>query len=271
MSIQIENISFTYPSGIPALAGVSLNIARGEAVALVGENGAGKTTLAKHLNGLLRPDFGRVLVDGMDTREHSVASMARWVSFAFQNPDDQLFESSVYRELAFGPRNLGLPDNEVNERVEEALELVTLGHERERHPYDLNISQRKLISIAAVLAMRSPIVILDEPTAGQDLPLKTRLGWIVEQLKEQDRTTIVISHDLGFCAEHLETIVVMAGGRILGEGPTEQILAEHDLLRRANVEPPQLVRLALELGMPQAPQSVEGFVAEYASWKKAGV
>ena len=261
MNIVFENVSFTYPSGVEALHGIELSIAAGEAVAIIGENGAGKTTLARHINGLLQPTEGQVQVGGWNTREHSVAQLARRVGYVFQNPDDQLFERTVRAEVAFGPRNLGQSDEEVRANVAAALEQVGLADRADSHPYDLHMSQRKLVALAATLAMHTPIVILDEPTTGQDAPGLARLSGIVQALKAEARTLITISHDIDFCAEHFGRVIVMAQGRVIGDGPASDVLAQADLLARAEVTPPQLVRLAAGLGLECAPLNVDEFIA----------
>jgi energy-coupling factor transport system ATP-binding protein len=270
MQVTVADISFTYPSGVLALRQINLVIPAGAAVAIIGENGAGKTTLAKHLNGLLKPGQGRVLVGEWDTRQHTVAQLAGRVGYVFQNPDDQLFESTVWAEVAFGPRNLGRPDETVRAQVREALSQVQLEHEAQAHPYDLHASQRKLVALAAVLAMKTPIVIFDEPTTGQDAQGVARIGGIVESLKRDGRTVLTISHDIDFCAEHFERVVVMARGEILADGPAATILAQDKLLAHADVEPPQLARLAAGLGLPGTPLTVAAFVRLLAEQRETG-
>lgn len=261
MKITIVDVVFSYPSGVTALAGVSLEIGSSQAVAIVGENGAGKTTLVKHINGLLRPNNGRVMVGDWDTAAHSVAELAGRVGYVFQNPDDQLFERSVRRELAFGPRNLGRSEADIQAGVDMALARTGLAELAGVHPYDLSFSQRKWVALAAVLAMQTPVVILDEPTAGQDGRGIAALGRLVEELKAEGRTLVAISHDLDFVADHFPRLVVMADGGILADGPAAQVLAQTDLLHRAQVDPPQLARLAAALGLPGLPTGVEEFLA----------
>lgn len=260
MNIIISALHFTYPSGVAALQGVNLAIAAGEAVAILGENGAGKTTLVKHFNGLLRPTSGEVTLGDWRTREHTVAQLAARVGYVFQNPDEQLFERTVRAEVAFGPRNLGRPEADVQAAVSEVLELVRLADHAADHPYDLNRAQRKLLAMAAVLAMRTPVVVLDEPTTGQDARGVAHIGEIVEALKAAGRTVVAISHDVEFCAEHFERAVVMAAGRVAADGPARAVFAQADVLRAAAVEPPQLARLAAALGLPGTPLRAEQFV-----------
>ncbi|MCI0397207.1 MAG: energy-coupling factor ABC transporter ATP-binding protein [Chloroflexi bacterium] len=264
MNLSLTNVSFTYPSSVVALRGVSLAITAGESVALVGQNGAGKTTLARHLNGLLKPTTGQVSVGDWDTRQRTVAQLARRVGYVFQNPDEQLFAQTVQDEVAFGPRNLGRLEEEVKAQVNRALEQVGLAAEARHHPYDLQPSQRKLVALAAVLAMQTPVVILDEPTTGQDAPGVARLGELVETLKGEGRTVLAISHDLDFCAEHFARVVVMSQGQVLADGPAGQVLAQENLLAETDVEPPQLIRLAAALKLPDSPLTVEAFLATLA-------
>ncbi len=251
MELVVDNVTFAYAPDVVALRDVSLAIQQGETVAIIGENGAGKSTLAKHLNGLLRPSAGRVLVGEWDTRQHSPAEIAARVGFAFQNPDDQLFKRSVESEVSFGPENLGFSDEEVASAVSEALEITGLSDEAEKHPHDLHSSQRRMVALAATLAMRTPVVVIDEPTIGQDAGGVRRLSDIIEQLKANGRTVVAISHHIDFCAENFERIVVMSGGRVLTDGPPQAVFSQEDLLAEAHVEPPQITRLASDLGLPQ--------------------
>src|SRR5689334_7805193 len=220
MNIEISNLQFTYPSGVQALFGVSLVINIGEQVAIVGQNGAGKTTLVKHLNGLLLPTSGTVRLGGFDTRKRSVAQMAADVGYVFQNPDDQLFQPTVAKEVAFGPRNLRWPATRVSAATAAAIEAAGLTAAAERHPYDLAPSERKRVALAAVLAMETPIVVLDEPTTGQDFAGVALIGGLVDQLIAAGRTVITVTHDLDFCAEHFARVIVMGQGRVLLDGPS---------------------------------------------------
>lgn len=268
MKVRVNNLTFTYPSGVEALKGISLEFDAGEVIAIVGENGAGKSTLVKHFNGLLRPDSGEVYIGDWDTAEHSTAQLAGRVGYLFQNPDEQLFERSVRREVAFGPRNLGLQENEVERRVAKALEVVGLADEIDSNPYDLQYVERKLLALAATLAMETPILILDEPTIGQDAARQAQIGKIVDQLNKEERTVVLISHDLDFCAEHAERVVVMLDGEVIDDGPAGEVLTHGTKLEQAAVKAPQLVRLAQELGMQEKPLKVSEFVTAYADWKR---
>lgn len=260
MNLEVENVSFRYTPEVVALRDVSLTVESGEAVAILGENGAGKTTLAKHLNGLLKPEEGIVRVGDWDTANHSPAELSRRVSYAFQNPDDQLFERTVRREVAFGPRNLGLPEQEADERIEDSLSLVGLQDHAKTHPYDLHASQRKLVAVAAMLALRAPVVVLDEPTTGQDALGVQRMARIVGHLRSEGRTVIAISHDIDFCAENFSRAVVMADGLILIDGAMATALEHREALARAAVNRPQLARLADALQLPGTPLTAEAFL-----------
>jgi energy-coupling factor transport system ATP-binding protein len=206
--IALDRVSHRYADGTLALDTVSLAIASGEAVAVTGPTGSGKSTLVRHLNGLLRPTAGRVLLDGADTRGLRVAQLARLVGVSFQEPDRQLFCRSVQAEVAFGAREPAA--------VADALALTGLEAVRGRHPYDLGYSRRKLVAIAAVLAMRTPVVVLDEPTTGQDRAGVERLAALLADLRRSGRTVVVVSHDPGFVGRTCNRAVRLEAGRLTG-------------------------------------------------------
>ena len=268
MNIEIENLTFRYSPEVTALKEVSLSVAAGETVAIFGENGAGKSTLAKHLNGLLKPDQGFVRIGDWDTRQRTPAELAHQVSYTFQNPDDQLFEQTVAKEISFGPRNLGLDDDEIHERVEQAMEMTGLSDQRDTHPYDLHATERKFVALAAGLAMRTPIVVIDEPTTGQDARGQARLADILSHLKEDGRTLITISHDIDFCAAHFERAVLMANARIIADRPMSAIFRNPDALAKSAIEPPQMVQLAHRLDLKAYPLTVEAFLDAYKPTKR---
>jgi energy-coupling factor transporter ATP-binding protein EcfA2 len=220
-SVELADVSFDYPGGVRALEGVSLRVEPGEAVAIVGPNGSGKSTLVRHLNGLLRPGSGRVLLDGADIAGRHVARLAASVGLAFQNPDRQLFAGRVRTEVEFGPRNLGVRGAALDERVGEALDAVGLGGEVDTHPYDLGFSRRKLLGLASVLAMRTPILVLDEPTTGQDARGVDRVRAVVARAVAEGRTVIAVSHDMDFVRACFGRVVVMRDGRVVADGPPE--------------------------------------------------
>lgn len=263
MRIQIENLHFSYPSGVEALRGVSLTIEAGQQVAIVGQNGAGKTSLVKHLNGLLRPTQGNVWVGDWLTRDHSVAQLAARVGYVFQNPDDQLFKGKVRDEVSFGPTNLGFPKERIEALVDRAIDLLELAGEAGANPYDLTPAWRKRVAIAAVIAMDTPVVVLDEPTTGQDYRQIQHLGQVINFLREQGKTVVAISHDIDFVAENFERIVVMGQGRILLDGPAGAVFAQEEILSSTYVQPPQITRLGNRLELGQVVYTVEGFLKAY--------
>jgi energy-coupling factor transport system ATP-binding protein len=260
MDIRVKDLTHQYSSQVTALKGINLDIPSADCLAIVGENGAGKTTLAKQLNGLLKPSLGEVWIGDQDTSNLTPAKISHHVGYAFQNPDQQLFASKVLDEVRFGPSNLGFSPGEIDDFSHQALEAVGLDDQVDKHPYDLHLADRKLLSLAAVLAMQTPIVIFDEPTTGQDAHHIKKIGSIINQLQEVGRTVITISHDLDFCARYFRRIVVLRGGEIIADGPTSQVLLEVDLLSSAAVKPPQLVRLAQGLNWDYFAATPEEFI-----------
>jgi energy-coupling factor transport system ATP-binding protein len=262
VALRAEGLGFVYPDGTRALAGVNLHIPAGDSVAVVGQNGSGKSTLVRHFNGLLRATEGRVDVADEPVGRRHVAELARLVGIAFQNPDRQIFAARVRDEVAFGPRNLGLRGEALDARVAEALATVGLTGEADANPYDLGYSQRKLLGLAAILAMRTPAVVLDEPTTGQDANGVARVRRIVHALVDEGRTVIVISHDMRFVAETVGRVVVMRGGGVVADGPPGEVFAEAgwELLASTYLEPPLAARVAARAGIgPVATE--EGVIA----------
>jgi energy-coupling factor transport system ATP-binding protein len=260
MNIQISDLHFTYPSGVQALRGISLSIAAGEQVAIIGQNGAGKTTLVKHFNGLLQPTSGNLTVGDWNTKEHSVAKLARRVGYVFQNPDEQLFSKNVGTEVAFGPRNLGYTSDQIQALVKDALEMTELSDKTETNPYDLSITWRKMVALASIIAMDTPIVIFDEPTTGQDAVNIARIANVIKTLRERGRTVITITHDIDFCAENFERVIALSKGQVLLDGNANDVLAQEEILASTYVEPPQLTRLGKRLGLKQTVRNQEEFL-----------
>jgi energy-coupling factor transport system ATP-binding protein len=255
-TIQLEATAYTFPdSGVRALDGVDLVIPPGSLVGLVGQNGSGKSTLVRHLNGLLRPTEGRVLFDGEDTSVMTVAAMASRVGLCFQDPDRQIFARSVRSEVEFGPRNLGADGPELDRRTTTALELVGLTGAADTNPYDLGYARRKLLAIASVVAMGTPIVVFDEPTTGQDAHGIALVGDLIQRLHAEGRTVLVISHDMRFVAEHFLRILVMEVGRIGLEGSPTEVFAEPAWPRLAAtwLEPTYAARTGARLGLGSTP------------------
>jgi energy-coupling factor transport system ATP-binding protein len=254
-AIEVAGVVHAYPDGTRALESVDLRVAAGESVAIIGQNGSGKTTLVRHLNGLLRPTEGVVRLDGRDIAGVRVARLAGLVGLAFQDPDRQIFARHVRDEVAFGPRNLGLRGLDLDRAVADALAIVGLADAVDAIPYDLGYARRKLLAIASVLAMRTPIVILDEPTTGQDLRGGTIVREIVRRLAAEGRTVIAISHDMGFVAETFGRIVVMRGGRIVLDGTAAQVFdtSAWPVLASTQLEPTLAARVGAHLGLGSTP------------------
>jgi energy-coupling factor transporter ATP-binding protein EcfA2 len=215
--ITCEGLAYTYPDGTRALDGLDLSIRAGERVAIVGRNGSGKSTLVRTWNGLLRPASGRVLIDGAGTAGRRVSALARIIGMTFQDPDQQLFSSTCGREVAFGARNVGLRGRELDAAVDGALAAVGLGERAESNPYDLGGSRRRMLAIACVLAMRTAIVVLDEPTMGLDTGEITRVAGIVASLAAEGRTVVAISHDARFVASSFDRVVRLEAGRVVAD------------------------------------------------------
>ena len=261
MNIEISDLQFIYPTGVQALYGISLEINSGEQVAIVGQNGAGKTTLVKHLNGLLQPTSGYVRIGDWDTKQHSVAKLAHRVGYVFQNPDEQLFSKNVGLEVAFGPKNLGYNSGQVSALVKDALELTELSDKTETNPYDLSPTWRKMVAIASIIAMDTPIVIFDEPTTGQDAVNIARIAYVIARLKEKGKTVITITHDVDFCAENFERVIAMSRGQIILDGKSTTVLGQEEVLATTYVDPPQLTRLGKRLGFESTVTNNAEFLA----------
>jgi len=262
MLIRVEGLTHVYAPGTPfertALRDVDLEIEAGESVGIVGPTGSGKSTLVAHLAGLLTPTAGRVLIEGVDISHRGPGARAavREVGLAFQYPEDQIFEQTVFREVAFGPRNLGLTASEVVERVEWALEMVGLDPAtiRDRVPFTLSGGEMRRVALASILAMRPAILILDEPTAGQDPQSRKDLLARLRALHAQgDLTLIVVSHAMEEIAALVERIVVLKDGQLVADAPTRQVLKDAALLRSVGLDVPEPTALMLALhrrGLP---------------------
>lgn len=239
-AIVLNRISFAYHDDEkehPALQEISLSIAAGEFVALVGANGSGKTTLAKHLIGLLRPTQGRLLIFGQDAAQESVGALARQVGFLFQNPERQIFSAAVTSEVAFGPRNLGLAQAETARRVAEALARFDLAGAAQQPPAMLSFTQRRRVALATVAALETPILALDEPTVGLDAEARAGLlAWLHER-HAQGVTIVLVTHDLALVAEHAQRVLLLHEGRLLADGAPQAVLAQPELLARAGLAP----------------------------------
>ncbi len=254
--VEFKDVSFHYPEGPPVLRQVNLAIRQGDLIGVLGPNGAGKTTLVKHAIGLLRPTEGRVLLEGADSRSLTIAKMARMVGYVFQSPRHMLFAPTVAEELAFGPRNLGIPGDQVEENTRQALAVVHLSSEIDRPPLALSFGQQKRVSIAAILAMRSSILVMDEPTAGQDYANYMGFMDSVAGLAKENgngngkgynfSAIIFITHDVDLAVSYANRVLIVSAGRIEADGPPHEVLSDFDLLRRSRIVPSSLLKANID-------------------------
>jgi len=233
--VEVENICFSY-HGLPVLRNVHFKLHRGECVALVGRNGAGKTTLIKHLNGLLRPHSGCLKILGQETRGKPVSELSSHVGFVWQNPNDQLFQPTVREEVWTGPKALGFYDPSWCDELFTRFGLVSL---LERSPFTLSEGQKKRVSFAAALAVKPELIVLDEPTAGQDESFRRELAKFIVELQREECTILLVTHDLEFAAEHANRWLVLAEGRIIADGPPEAVMADSKAMIQAGLRPTQ--------------------------------
>ncbi len=232
-TVKVDNLSFAYPDGRLALDDVTIHIAPDERVALVGPNGAGKSTLLLHLNGILRPQSGKVNVGGLDVNDQNLGRIRAWVGLVFQDPDDQLFSPKVFDDVAFGPLHMGLPEDEVRARVRKALAEVGMEAYADRVPHHLSEGEKKRIAIATVLSMDPKILALDEPSAGLDPRARRNLIHLLDSLQ---KTMLVSTHDMALVRELFPRVVVLDRGRVVADGPTDEILADKALLEAHGLE-----------------------------------
>ncbi len=245
--IEIENLWHQYPDGTVALRGINLTIREGEFVGLIGQNGAGKSTLLLHLIGLLRPSHGRIKVFGKDIHKTSIAELAQSIGLIFQNPDLMLFQNTVWSEIAFGPKNIGLPKDEIKERVEEALEMMRLVGFEKRHPRALSRGQRHRVAVASILSMRPKIIIADEPTTGQDYGASKKYLELLQRLNAAGTTIILVSHSMDLVARYAKRVVVLKKGKILIDGPTREVYSKENILAETDLFAPYITRIAKPL------------------------
>lgn len=254
--ISIENVSFNYPNGPEVLNGLNLRINDGEFVAIMGENGAGKTTLVKMFNGLLKPVRGRVLVDGVETHQKSVAQLSRDVGLIFQNPDHQLFAETVQGELAFSLRNFGFSEDVVQRRVTNLLTALDLERYATSSPFVLSGGERKRVALAAILVWDPKHVIMDEPTIGQDYLQKDRLRHFIMQLESQEKTVVIVTHDVEFVAECKPRVILLSQGKVIADGSAIDILTNRRLIEQSSLVMPQIASLMNNLSDLQAPPGI---------------
>jgi energy-coupling factor transport system ATP-binding protein len=254
--IEAENVHFSYPNKVEALKGVSITIKDGEFVAIMGQNGAGKSTFVKHFNGLLKPSIGTVRANGVETTKTSVAALSRNVGFVFQNPDHQLFSETVEDEIAFALKNFGFEPKVIEDRVTWALNLLSLTQYRKTSPFLLSGGERKRVALASVLAWDPKTLILDEPTIGQDHEQKEILRQFILQLQTQEKTVVIVTHDVEFVAESNPRVVLMKEGKIVADGIGKDILTDPALLEMASIVLPQIAQLFMRLSPLGFPKNI---------------
>jgi len=245
--LEARDLVHTYAGGHTALRGISLGIRPGEFVAFVGANGSGKTTLMKHFNGLLKPTQGQFLVSGRDTRKTTVSRLAQTIGFVFQNPDHQIFCYSVWEETLFGLQQQKLPPAEAQARAARALEMVGLADRRDRHPRELSRGQRQRLATASVLAMETPVLVLDEPTTGQDFTARRQIMSLAVDLHQRGRTIIMVTHDMALVAEYATRAIVLQAGQVAQDAAPADIFLQPELLARTGLRLPPLLELAQAL------------------------
>lgn len=271
--IKCEDLHHNYPSGVSALQGVDLAIAEREIVGVIGQNGSGKTTLVKHFNGLLKPTSGQVFVKGINTREAEIKEISRHAGYVFQNPNHQLFAGSVRKELEFGPANIGMSAEEIEERVRLAADFFGLEEFLDENPYRLSFPLRKTVGIASIYAMDPEIFILDEPTTGLDYTRARMVAALIKKLQDEGRTVLVVSHDMMLIAECCARVIVLWNSRLIGDGTPREIFGNRELLEKTNLAPPQIFRMAEEIGLQhngKTPLSVDEAVEAVERGERAG-
>jgi len=255
MIIKLENVSYIYNMNTPfekkALDNINITINERDFIGLIGHTGSGKSTLVQHLNGLIKPTEGKVIVDGIDTKNphDNLLKVRQRVGLVFQYPEHQLFEETVYKDVAFGPRNLGLDEDEVHKRVKTAIESVGLDFEKlkDRSPFELSGGQKRRVAIAGVLAMEPKVLVLDEPTAGLDPRGRDEvLGRIKKLYEEKNITIILVSHSMEDIAKLVNRIIVMHRGKVVMDGKTKEVFKEVEKLEEIGLGTPQVTTFMRE-------------------------
>ncbi|RLI64907.1 MAG: ABC transporter ATP-binding protein [Candidatus Asgardarchaeum californiense] len=259
-AISLRNVSFEYPGGVKAVDNVSFDIYPGESVALLGHNGAGKSTLALLMLGILKPTKGDVIINGKNTKSITIAQNARNIGLVMQNPDHMLFQKTVELELEFGPKNLGYDQKKINELVNNALEITNLKKYRNWPPMALSLGQRKRVGLAAILSMNSKILLLDEPTAGQDWRHTQLFMTFIEKLISKKYTLVLITHDMNLALEYTDRAIVMAHGKKIADGPTSEILSHDEVINKSRLKPSTLISLSKRLGLTHYIYKIEDLV-----------
>ncbi len=242
--IRIDNLSYQYKNGNKVLKNLNITIKSGEFAAVIGQNGAGKTTLLKHLNGLLKPSQGNITICGLDAAKTKTSVLAKKIGFLFQNPDHQIFCPTVYEEIAFGLKNLGVQHSGIENLVYGAAEKVGIEQYLKTNPFSLSKGQRQRVALASVLAMGTEVLVLDEPTTGQDYSEGIEIMELVKELNVQGKTVIMVTHDMELVAKYAKRVIVLHNGTIIEDGPAEEVLGREESLALSNLQPPQVYLLA---------------------------
>ena len=259
--IELKDVRFAYPDGHLAVDGVTMSIEKGENVAIVGQNGAGKTTTVKLFNAMHYPTGGDVIINGKSTKGQTTAQVSRTVGYVFQNPDDQIFHSTVLAEVEFGPRMMKLPEEKITELVNYALKITGMKKFREENPDNLPLSVRKFVTIAAIIAMDCDVMIFDEPTAGQDFDGNKRLSRILKELSEKGKTLITISHDMVFVADNFSRVIVMSNKKVIMDGTPKEVFWNLPVLEEAMLKQPYVSRICHSLGLSSSVTQMDEAVA----------
>jgi len=247
LAIEFKDVVFTYPNGATALNSINLKIQEHKKVVLLGENGSGKTTLLLHLNGLHRSSSGEVTILGKPVDEENLDWVRTKVGMIFQNSDDQLFAPTVFQDVAFGPRNLGMGEAEVNERVEEILDVLNITHLRDRSPDALSTGQKRRVALAGVLIMDAEILCLDEPHSGLDPLGSLEFNDLLDELYAKGRTILVATHDVQFAASWADECIIMHEGKVVAQGSPENVFSDTELIGQSSLELPIFVSVYNEL------------------------
>lgn len=245
--VSVKDVKFSYPAGVSALKGVSLEIKQGEKVAILGPNGSGKSTLILLIAGLLSPNKGQIKVFGQTTSSKDFPKLRSRIGIVFQDPDDQLFTPSVKEDIEYGPKNLGLPPEVINERCDHILEDIGISHLKDRPPHRLSFGEKKKVSLATALILRPELLILDEPTANLDLLSRRGLIYMLNELNAEGTTIVISTHDVEALSELADRVIVISHGSMLGGGEMHKILQNVALLESAGLELPSIARLFTKL------------------------
>ncbi len=268
MKIELKELRHVYPTGDEALKGINLVIEGTQPVAIIGQNGAGKTTVVKHFNGILRPTSGELLMNDENISNKTTAQCSKMVGYVFQNPDDQLFLESVRKEFEFGPRQIGMSENEMKERVKIVSEMVGLQEKLEMHPFDLTSTEKKFCTIGAIIMMNPSVLIFDEPTCGQDVEGNKRLRNIIKELQAEGKLCITISHDMKFVVDNFKRVIVMCKGQVLLDGDAEYVFSQVETIKKSFVTPPPITRVAQKAGLEKTVFSTEAFMKVFEEHRK---